>query len=179
LNNQPISDFDTKILSKKIAIVNTKPTLFGKHTVSDVLFLGRLPYQNMFASKSKEDEVIVQNVIDKLGLSGLKNELFTQLSDGEKQLVMIGRALVQDTQIILLDEPSAFLDVVNQFKILEILAKISIADKKLILFSTHQIESLQQYCEKVLLISNNEMKLLQNKQNYSALIKASFGINNY
>jgi len=85
---------------------------------------------------------------------------------------MIGRALVQDTKIILLDEPTAFLDVVNRKKIVKLLAKVSA--KKLIVFSTHNIDLIEPFCDGMLLITNNELQCVNRRLEFKNQLETLF-----
>ncbi|MCH2234371.1 MAG: ABC transporter ATP-binding protein, partial [Crocinitomicaceae bacterium] len=126
-----------KDFSKEIAIVKTHPEVYGDHSVEDVLWLGRIPYQNLLGIRKIDDKKLIDQILHKLGLIHFRKGSYGNLSDGEKQLVMIGRALVQDTPILLLDEPLAFLDLVNQKEVLAILKEI--AQEKVLILSTHHI----------------------------------------
>ncbi|MDA7803936.1 ABC transporter ATP-binding protein [Crocinitomix sp.] len=176
LNDTNTKSFSRVELAKEIAIVYSKASIFGNHSGRDVLILGRLPYQNAFARIKKEDHEKVNAVIELFGLADFVDQEFTSLSDGEKQLIMIGRALVQETKIILLDEPGAFLDVVNRYRMNEILQKIAKESDRLILYSTHDIESLQENADKVLLIDNNRIELLADKLTFKRDIFKIFGL---
>lgn len=89
---------------------------------------------------------------------------------------MIGRAFVQDTDLILMDEPTAFLDLVNRSKLIKLLSELAKNQNKLILFSTHDIDLLDRYCSSVLLIDNNELVELQSNDSYVNQIKSAFKI---
>lgn len=171
-----ISDYSKEELAKEIAVVFTKPQIFGNHSVKDILTLGRLPYQNLFAKSNEADIAKINEVIEMLDLKTLVNREFNSLSDGEKQMVMIGRALVQDTNILILDEPGAFLDIVNRYRLIEILKKVSTETDKLILFSTHHVDMLEKYCDGLLLILDNEMKLCNDNSQYQSIIQKAFDI---
>ena len=175
-NEKPLKNYSQKELAKEIAIVYSNSQVFGSHSGKDVLMLGRLPYQNAFAKITKEDDEKVNTIIASLQISSFVNRIYSTLSDGEKQLIMIGRALVQDTDIILLDEPNAFLDLVNRHSVMQILNKIAKTTNKLILFSTHEISFLPDLCKAVLLIESNKIKLLTSKSQFVAEIEKSFGI---
>lgn len=172
---------DIKVISKSeraklISVVYSRPGIFGNHSVFEVLLLGRLPYQDMLARVSEEDRDAVKNVIELLELDSFASRQFSILSDGEKQLVMIGRALVQDTPVLVLDEPGAFLDLVNRYKLSAILKKIVSDTGKLIIYSTHHIDLLENYCEGVLLIKNGEMQQLSPASGFTNQIKKTFGL---
>ncbi|WP_051568691.1 ABC transporter ATP-binding protein [Crocinitomix catalasitica] len=176
LDNKNIGDFAAKDLAKLISVVATKPTLFGNHSGREVLNLGRLPYQNLMAKLTAEDKVKVDEIIALLNLGKFSDRRFTDLSDGEKQMIMIGRAMVQDTQLILLDEPSAFLDLVNRHQLMKLMREIVDKTGKLILFSTHQTDDLEKYCDTVLLIEKGQLLNLKNPATFKADIYKSFGL---
>jgi iron complex transport system ATP-binding protein len=161
INSKRIQDYKQNDLAKTIAVVLSKVDVFGKLNGEDVLKLGRIPYQNIFGTHSQKDLEKVNEVIELLSLQETSKKDIQVLSDGEKQLLMIGRALVQDTPILLLDEPTAFLDVVNRKKIVSILNEIS--KSKLVLFSTHNIDLIETYCSGLLMIKDNQMMQVDDK----------------
>ena len=161
-----LKEHSSSKLSTLVSIVRSRPVLYGEYKVNDILMLGRLPYQGMLAIPSKEDKEAVQQIAADLGINEFLDRDYNTLSDGEKQLVMVGRAMVQDTPIILLDEPTAFLDLVNRFELLKHLRKLSDEKNKLIVFSTHHVEILPKFCDGVLLISDQRLKVLNNSQDF-------------
>ena len=110
-----------KELAKKVAFVGTAFPVMDNLSVYEYLMLGRIPYTNVFGTTNIEDAKIVRSVIDLLQISYLEEKFTRQLSDGEKQLIAIAQVLVQQTGVVLLDEPTAFLDYENKWKILKIL----------------------------------------------------------
>ncbi|MFT5822815.1 MAG: iron complex transport system ATP-binding protein [Crocinitomix sp.] len=178
VDNKSIESYRQADLAKEIAIVYSKSSIFGSHTGRDVLMLGRLPYQNAFAKETAADREQVSQIIDLLQLEKFIDQEFSVLSDGEKQLIMIGRAVVQDTKIILLDEPAAFLDLVNRHKLMQVLQGIARSSEKLILFSTHQMDILPKVCQAVLLIDQNELRLIEDPKTFIPTIYKSFGMDN-
>ncbi|MCC7454223.1 MAG: ABC transporter ATP-binding protein [Crocinitomix sp.] len=177
IGGQDIKLYRPTELAKKIAIVYAKVDLYGTHTGREVLMLGRLPYQNAFSIASLKDQTLVEEIIQQLKIQSFVDQKFSEMSDGEKQLIMIGRALTQDTPIILMDEPGAFLDLVNRHQLIEVLIDLAKNTSKLILFSTHEIDFLPRLCNQVLLIEKGEMTLLNNPTNFTSEIHKSFGIN--
>ncbi len=160
IDNQALTEIPKTHLAKYISVVLSKTEVFGQLTALDILFLGRLPHQNLLGQTTDEDIKKVKEIVELLNLKNLIKKPFLVLSDGEKQLIMIGRALVQDTPIILLDEPSAFLDVVNRKKIVSILADIVKQSNKLIIFSTHNIDLIPAFCDGLLMIHQNQLSLM-------------------
>ncbi|MBK7129941.1 MAG: ABC transporter ATP-binding protein [Crocinitomicaceae bacterium] len=163
-------------LAKKIAVVLSKPELFGDYKVMDVMLLGRIPYMNLAAIPKKTDIEKVHEIAGLLKITEHLHRKFHSLSDGEKQMVMIGRALVQDTPYVVMDEPAAFLDVVNRYEIHALLRQIAQRTNKIILTSTHHIERLEQDADFLLLIAEQEMKLYNQASEFSAVVKSAFGI---
>lgn len=178
LADAPITTLSAEKLARTVSIVRSRPLLYGDYKVRDILMLGRLPYQGMLALPSSTDEEKVLETANKLGLFDFLERDYNSLSDGEKQLVMVGRAIVQDTPVILLDEPSAFLDLVNRIELLKHLRKLADEHNKLILFSTHHIEILSKYCDGILLISQQQLNLISDKEKFEPEISQAFGIEN-
>jgi len=174
LNNIDLKSIPKIDLAKQISVVMSKTEIFGDLTGLDVLFLGRLPYQNLLGKISDKDKDIVNNVIHLLDLNPLTDKPFAVMSDGEKQLIMIGRALVQDTPIIILDEPTAFLDVVNRKKIVKLLHQIRVKQNKLIIFSTHNIDLIEEFCDNLLLIHHHCIHKVTNNQNFKVELTKLF-----
>lgn len=173
-NDKDLFLIDKKDLAKQISVVMSKTEIFGHLTGLDVLFLGRLPYQNLLGKKTDKDVNIVNLVIEQLELHSIIKKPFTVLSDGEKQLIMIGRALVQDTPIVILDEPTAFLDVVNRKKIVTLLAKIVKQSNKLIIFSTHNIDLIPSFCDGLLMIRKNVLRKINQQHNFETELTKLF-----
>lgn len=174
LESKNLSEFPKPELAKQISVVLSKSEVFGNLTGLDVLFLGRLPYQNLLGKFSEKDIEIVNEVIDQLNLSSITKKPFSVLSDGEKQLIMIGRALVQNTPIIILDEPTAFLDVVNRKKIVNILHQISQSQGKLIIFSTHNLDLIDEFCDGVIMINHHQLFKIDNHQEFKLEVDKLF-----
>lgn len=176
LFEEPIGSIDKNELAKLIAVVFSQGNVFGDIKVRNVLGMGRLPYLNHFAQEKEKDIEIIDKVVGLLELENLLEKNFNHLSDGQRQLVMIGRALVQDTPFILLDEPGAFLDVVNKHKVMTALRKIANEQEKIILFSTHSFNFLDQICDRVLLIDKGDVKELSPSVGFENQVLTHFGI---
>jgi iron complex transport system ATP-binding protein len=174
IQHKNIQTYSSKALAKTVSIVFSKSTVFGNHTALDVLHLGRVPHQNLMGKLSLNDHQIVKEVSNLLNLNALWYKPYNVLSDGEKQLVMIGRALVQETPIILLDEPTAFLDLVNRKKIIATLHHISRQQNRLIIFSSHNLDLVQNYCDGMLIISNHQVKQINQKSEFNTTINQLF-----
>jgi iron complex transport system ATP-binding protein len=176
LNGKNLSLISKSELARTIAVVFTKPEVYGDHKVQDILILGRVPHQGFFGKTSTSDVEIVYKIASKLGITAFLERRFSTLSDGEKQLIMIGRAFVQDTPIILLDEPAAFLDVVNRIELIKILKELAKSENKLIIFSTHHIDQIESNCDAVLLIHDGKLSLIDNQSEFLPVINSAFNL---
>lgn len=174
INKHEHTSFSAIDKSKLISIVYTKPSVFGQLSVFDVVMLGRLPYTNAFGKANETDVKICEKALNDLKISHYKEKRFSILSDGEKQMVMIARVLAQDTPIILLDEPTAFLDVVNRQEIIKILKKITVDYQKTILFSTHDLELIPKLCDGLIWIEDNYLFATENSSRFTSIIAELF-----
>ena len=131
---------DPDDLPRQLAVVLTDRITAGNMTAADVISFGRYPYVNWNAQLSAKDNGIINQVLAKIRIEHLKNKKLHELSDGQVQMVMIARAVVQDTPIILLDEPTAHLDLNNRLEIMDLLRQLAHKSNKAILVSTHELD---------------------------------------
>ncbi|EQI65653.1 ABC transporter ATP-binding protein [Clostridioides difficile] len=125
LNGVNINCISRKALSKKMALVLTNRLLGDLMTVQDIVNIGRYPYTGFFGSLSKKDLIMVDEALESVDALHLKKRYFDELSDGEKQKVLVARALVQEPEIIILDEPTTHLDIKHRLELINILKKLS------------------------------------------------------
>jgi iron complex transport system ATP-binding protein len=159
-NNNELIDIqylNKKDFAKKLSFVSTEIIKVENLTVYDVVALGRFPYTNWFGALSESDSRIINHSIDLVGLGNFKNKNINEISDGERQKVMIARTLAQDTEIIILDEPTAFLDLPNRYELISLLSNLSREKKKTIIFSTHDLNLAIKEVDKIWLISNGNI----------------------
>lgn len=140
-----------------ISIVTTEKIGGFNLTVYDVVALGRTPYLSMFGKLMPDDIAVIERSLERLGLASLKDTMMEELSDGQRQKVMIAKSLAQETPIILLDEPTAFLDYTSKHKLFEDLKVVSLEEKKLIIVSSHDIDLMQKYMTKALYLKENNL----------------------
>ena len=134
-----VSDYREKELALLMSFVSTEIIHVSNLSVFDLVSLGRYPHTNWFGKLLDEDHAIVEEAILAVGLKGYENRMVNKLSDGERQKVMIARSLAQNTEMIVLDEPTAFLDLSNKYEIVHILHQLAREKGKTILFSTHDL----------------------------------------
>lgn len=148
-----------KELAQKIAYVPSKVTLNNFTAVEDFLLMGRYPYGSPFAGFNAEDKNSLENVIQLLGIADLRLKFMHQLSDGQQQLISIGRALVQEVDYLLLDEPTAFLDYYNKIRIFNLVEELSLVKKMGIAVVTHDIEYLFKQAKQIFYVNTNDQQL--------------------
>ncbi|MDE6266111.1 MAG: ABC transporter ATP-binding protein [Muribaculaceae bacterium] len=139
VEGKPLKDMSRKELAQTISIVNTDQTGAGGLTVEELVALGRHPFTGFFGRLSGEDHKIVRNALEAVGMAHRSKDYVATLSDGMRQKVMIARALAQTTPIIVLDEPTAFLDAASRIETIRLLQKLATEQGKAVLISTHDI----------------------------------------
>lgn len=157
LNGVNINCISRKALSKKMALVLTNRLLGDLMTVQDIVNIGRYPYTGFFGSLSKKDLIMVDEALESVDALHLKKRYFDELSDGEKQKVLVARALVQEPEIIILDEPTTHLDIKHRLELINILKKLSKEKSISVILSLHEIDIALKSCDKVALIKNNKV----------------------
>lgn len=139
INNQNLSTISKKELSHLLSIVNTDRTQAGGLTVRELVALGRQPYTGFLGILDKNDQRIISESMQSAGISHKANHFLAELSDGERQKAMIAKALAQQTPIIILDEPTAFLDVESRLETMLLLHRLAHEQNKAILLSSHDL----------------------------------------
>lgn len=127
-------------LAKTVGVVLTERTVLPNTTVRDIVALGRSPYTGFWGVLQTDDQSIVDEAMELAGISALASRHTEELSDGERQKAMIAKALAQQTPIIFLDEPSAFLDYPSKIELFSLLRSLAHDQGKTILLSTHDVE---------------------------------------
>lgn len=178
LFGKDLMSYSPKERAKMLGIVLTErpDDMFLK--VFDVVAAGRYPYTGMFGKLSENDEKEIKVSLELVGVNQLIDRVFNTLSDGEKQKVMIAKAIAQNTPIIMLDEPTAFLDYPSKIELFSLLKKLAKEQKKAILFSSHDLELLLRYTDNLWIIAKHKpfaagqsAELLKN-----GVIKEYFGL---
>ncbi|HIJ67753.1 MAG TPA: ABC transporter ATP-binding protein [Planctomycetes bacterium] len=155
IDKQPIESYSTEALAKKIAVVRQEfVPVFGFNVIEMVL-MARTPYYGRMGFQTKTDTQIVKNALKATDTEEFASRQLSQISGGERQRVFIARALAQDTPILLLDEPTSFLDLRHQVRVYDLLKKMQLEKGKTIVAITHDINLAAQYCDEVLLLSQD------------------------
>ncbi len=139
-------------LARTVAFVATERVRVANLRCEDVVALGRAPYTNWFGRMQDEDRHMVARALDAVGMGAFACRAMNRISDGECQRVMIARALAQDTPVIVLDEPTSFLDLPGRRELVSLLRRLAHEERKCILFSTHELDLVLSFADRAMLI---------------------------
>ncbi len=157
LNDNNIELLSVKDAAKLVSVVFSKANIPTNYTVTDLISFGKYIHLPYYFELNKNDIEDVENTISLLGLDQYKKVNLTQLSDGNLQKAFIGRALVQNTPCIILDEPTTHLDEENKIMILQILRKLAKEQQKLIVFSSHDWRLAKEFSDKIWYLKDQKL----------------------
>lgn len=155
LGDAPLSTCSDKELSQRIGVVLTEKPDVRNMTVAEMVGMGRSPYTGFWGTLSENDRQIVDEALLLVGIGELRGRMIHTLSDGERQKVMIAKALAQQTSVIYLDEPTAFLDFPSKVEMLQLLRNLAHEEQKTIFLSTHDVELSLQLADTIWLMEPN------------------------
>jgi iron complex transport system ATP-binding protein len=155
MGDKGFETLDPKERARLLSFVSTENVRIYNMSVFDLVAYGRFPYTNWIGLLSDEDRFIVGEAIEKVGLRGFEQRSVTHISDGERQRAMIARALAQDTPLILLDEPTAYLDVSNKYEIFHLLQLLAGEKKKTVVLSTHDLNIALREVDKLWIVTDS------------------------
>lgn len=154
-----------KEIARLVSVVLTDKIDDAYLSAYEVISSGRYPYGNFLGQLTVQDKIIVEVAIKLIGVEKYTKNYFHQLSDGEKQKVMIARAIAQDTPLIFLDEPIAYVDSPSKVAIMNIIRTLSTKHKKGVLLATHDLDAALKFADRIWLIGKNGMNVLDKPQN--------------
>ena len=154
-NNKPFNGYSDAERSLLIGLVLTDKIYAGGISVFDLVSLGRHPHTGFFGSLKKHDKEVIFDSMEKVGISHQSDAYVSELSDGERQKAIIAKALAQECPIILLDEPTAFLDINSRIEMMYLLKELASTEQKSILLSTHDIETAIRLGDRFWLMDKN------------------------
>ena len=173
-----LSSYSPKEKAKLIGLVLTSrpDDMFLK--VFDVVASGRCPYTNFFGKMDENDLNIIHESLEIVGINELKDRYFDALSDGEKQKVMIAKTIAQNTPIIFMDEPTAFIDYPSKIELFSLMKMLTKEKNKTIIFSSHDLELLLRYTDDLWMISKKK-ELISGKKDelmHKGIVKEYFNL---
>ena len=152
VNGRELDRYDQGELAKVLSLLLTERIDPEYMTGRDIIETGRYPYTGKMGILSEGDHAVVDNVIELLGIQELADRLFMKLSDGQKQRILIGRALAQEPEILILDEPMSYLDIRHKLELIEILRKLKTEKNITIVMSLHEFELARVIADKVICV---------------------------
>ncbi len=157
IGGQSIADLDGAEAARWVAFVATDKVRIANLPCEDLVAMGRAPYTNWIGRLQAVDREIVADALIKVGMSDFARKTMDRMSDGECQRVMIARALAQQTPVILLDEPTAFLDMPNRYELCRLLQRLAHDEQKVIIFSTHELDIATKMCDSIALLDTPQL----------------------
>lgn len=178
LEGQNLLECSELFKAQNLSAVLTKNPHMDYLRVDEIVALGRSPHVNFWGRLTSVDKKIIQEVLEILGIEELKNIYFDQLSDGQKQKVLLARALAQRPKLLILDEPTTFLDIPSKIELMRILKKISKEQSLAILLSTHDLNLIETNADKIWLIEKEGAFIIKSPEDMIAtgLIKKNFNV---
>lgn len=173
---QNLKDISPLQLARSVSFVTTERVRIPNLRCRDVVAIGRSPFTNWIGRLSDEDEEIIGKSLNMIGMDQFAMRTMDTMSDGECQRVMIARALAQSTPIIMLDEPTSFLDLPARYELVELLKRLAHEESKLILFSTHELDIAMKLADRIALIADGDLYYESPEQlRESGILKDKFG----
>lgn len=157
LEGKSIFEWKAKEFAQNVAIVHQSNVLPNELMVKELLYFGRLPYKNWRMTRTKEDDLAVERALMQTELTEKAEKFVDSLSGGERQRVFIATALVQDTPILLLDEPTTFLDMYFQLEILELVKRLNQEENLTIVMILHDLNQALMYSDHLIVMKNGEV----------------------
>lgn len=157
LNGKHLQAFTNIEVAKVMSVVLTERIVTKNLSVFEIIALGRHPYTNWLGNLHKIDHAMINTAMSQTNIEDLKHKKCFELSDGQLQKVMIARALAQDTDLIILDEPTTHLDMYHKVSALKLLQNLVKDTGKTILFSSHEIDLAIQLCDKMIVMTEHEV----------------------
>jgi len=157
LGGQDVTRLPRRDLARLLAVVPQMPLLPSAFTAFEIVLMGRNPHLGLFQYEKQEDLAIVWQAMGKTGTQPLAERRVGELSGGEIQSLLIARALAQETKAILLDEPTANLDIGRQLEVLDLIKTLCREDNLVVLAALHDLNLAAQYCDRLILINNGQI----------------------
>lgn len=154
--NQTLSEMTTLEVAKAITYMPQSTVLDYEFTVSQVVLMGRHPHRKKWQFSQKDDTQLAEKAMKQTGIHHLRDRYITSLSGGERQLVFLAKAITQNSEVILLDEPTSDLDIYHQVQIAEVIREL-VKEGKAVFAAIHDINLATRYCDRLILMGNGEL----------------------
>ncbi|WP_058303211.1 ABC transporter ATP-binding protein [Gorillibacterium timonense] len=152
IDGRAAADYPRKELARKLAVLPQEGVAAPGFTVREVLEMGRYPYQDWFGQEPNDPSALLAVVMERLSLNALADREIDSLSGGERQRVALGKTMVQEPRLLLLDEPTTFLDIGHQVELMDYIREWQTASKLTVVAVLHDLNLAAQYCDRLLLL---------------------------
>jgi len=157
LFGRSVASWPRRALARRLAVLQQEALPRTAFTVREVVLMGRYPYQNWFGGSDGEGEALVERVLDTLGLKGHADRRLDALSGGERQRVALAKAMAQDPELLLLDEPTTYLDIGYQIHLLDLVREWQRSGGRTVVAVLHDLNLAAQYCDRLLVMHEGKL----------------------
>ncbi|MGI6471540.1 MAG: ABC transporter ATP-binding protein [Candidatus Methanomethylophilaceae archaeon] len=157
IHDTDLEDLKKKEIAREIAVIPQTNEIKFSFTVREIVSMGRMPFQEAFQGDSYDDIAIIDDAIEKAGISNMAERYINTMSGGERQKVIIARALAQTPKILLMDEPTLHLDISAQFDILDLIHALSKEEGLTVVIVSHDLSMAARYCDRIMMIHNHKI----------------------
>ncbi len=157
LDGEDLKDLTKKDIATRIAAVPQTNEIHFAFTVRDIVAMGRMPFQSMMGGESSEDSRIIDEAIERTGLDRYRDRRINTMSGGERQRVIIARAIAQTPKILLMDEPTLHLDISMQIDALKMVHKLSKETGLTVIIVSHDLPLVSRYCDRIVMIHDHKV----------------------
>jgi len=157
LDGEDMADMSKKEIAQSIAVVPQTNEISFSFTAREIIAMGRMPFKKLMDPDTREDQEIIDQAIAATGLERLQDRRINTMSGGERQRVMIARALVQSPRILLMDEPTLHLDINTQFEALDLVSKLAREKGLTVVIVSHDLPMVARYCDRVAMIHDHKV----------------------
>ena len=164
IRDTDLEDLKKKEIAKEIAVIPQTNEIKFSFTVREIVSMGRMPFQEAFQGESYDDIEIIDDAIQKAGISDMTERYINTMSGGERQKVIIARALAQTPKILLMDEPTLHLDISAQFDILDLISELSKKEGLTVVIVSHDLSMAARYCDRIMMIHNHGIHAMGNTE---------------
>ncbi|MDE6513198.1 MAG: ABC transporter ATP-binding protein [Muribaculaceae bacterium] len=174
INNIDVHRAPVSEMARLIAVITTETPVVENLTCRQLVAYGRAPHTGLLGRLSADDERIVDRALETVGMQSFATRKINNISDGEGRRIMLARALAQQTPVIMLDEPTSFLDVPGRYEIASLLRRLAHEEGKTIVYSTHELEPAFRYADNILYMSADGLLLAPPDSEQMRAVSAKF-----
>ncbi|MFA5311853.1 MAG: ABC transporter ATP-binding protein [Methanomassiliicoccales archaeon] len=157
IEGKDLKNISKRAIAQQIAVVPQSNEIRFAFSVKDIVAMGRMPFLERFQVESSEDMRMIDEAMEKTNITEFADRLINTMSGGERQRVIIARAIAQKPEIILLDEPTLHLDVCHQFEVLDLVRRLSSDEKLTVVIVSHDLPMVVKYCDRIVLIHDHKV----------------------